>query len=112
MLEANKKAIESIKAGMKLKSLDKKARKIIEKAGYGKYFGHALGHGIGLKVHESPNVGEKSDDIVRPGMVFTIEPGIYIEGKGGVRIEDMVYINKKGEAEVLTKFPRDTIDKK
>jgi Xaa-Pro aminopeptidase len=112
VLEANKKAIESIRVGMKLKNLDKKARKIIEKAGYGKYFGHALGHGIGLKVHESPNVSEKSEDVVRAGMVFTIEPGIYIEGKGGVRIEDMVYINKKGKAEVLTKFPKDIIDRK
>ena len=107
VLEANKKAIESIRAGMKLKNLDKIARKIIEKAGYGKYFGHALGHGVGLKIHESPNVSEKSEDIVRPGMVFTIEPGIYIEGEGGVRIEDMVYINKKGEAEVLTKTTRE-----
>jgi len=103
VLEANKKAIESIRVGMKLKNLDKIARKIIEKTGYGKYFGHALGHGVGLKIHESPNVSEKSEDIIRPGMVFTIEPGIYIEDEGGVRIEDMVYINKKGEAEVLTK---------
>ena len=104
VLEANLSAIKAIKVGKKFSAIDKAARLVIEKAGYGKYFGHATGHGIGLKVHEAPSVSELSKDVVKPGMVFTIEPGIYIDGVGGVRIEDMVYVNEKGGVEVLTKF--------
>ena len=88
---------------MKCSQIDRVARGIIEKAGYGPYFGHACGHGVGLEIHEAPNISEKSEAVVKPGMVFTIEPGIYIEGIGGVRIEDMVYVNGKGKVEVLTK---------
>ena len=76
---------------------------MIEKAGYGKYFGHGTGHGVGLEVHEDPIINEKSDTAVQPGMVFTIEPGIYIDHAGGVRIEDMVYVLPNGNVEVLTK---------
>jgi len=104
VLEANQKAIQSIKLGVKLLDIDKVARDVIEKAGYGKYFGHSTGHGVGLEIHELPNVSPNSDEIVRSGMVFTIEPGVYVEGLGGVRIEDMVYVGKKGKVEVLTRF--------
>lgn len=106
VLEANLAAIEAIKAGAKFSDVDKAARSVIKKAGYEKYFGHATGHGVGLKIHEHPSVSELSDEKVMPGMVFTIEPGIYIEGVGGVRIEDMVYVNGKGETEVLTQFSK------
>ena len=106
VLEANLAAIKAIKVGRKFSEIDWAARKVIEDAGFGEYFGHSTGHGVGLIIHELPHVGEKSDDIVAPGMVFTIEPGIYIEGIGGVRIEDMVYVNSKGKVEVLTKFPK------
>lgn len=106
VLEANESAIKAVKVGEKFSKLDKVARSIIEKAGYGENFGHSTGHGVGLKIHEAPNVSEKSTDTVQPGMVFTIEPGIYIDGVGGVRIEDMVYIGDDGKVEVLTQFPK------
>ncbi len=106
VLEANERAIKAIKVGKKLGDIDKVARDFIRKAGYGKYFGHSTGHGVGLEVHEAPNVSEKSEDVVQPGMVFTIEPGIYLNHLGGVRIEDMVYVNGKGGVELLTKSPK------
>lgn len=106
VLEANMTAINSIRVDKKFSDIDKVARDIIEKEGYGEYFGHSTGHGIGLEVHELPNISINSKDVVMPGMVFTIEPGIYVEGKGGVRIEDMVYVDAKGKVEVLTKFTK------
>lgn len=106
VLEANKAGIKAVKVGKKFSEIDHAARKVIEDAGFGEYFGHSTGHGVGLIIHELPNVSAKSDDIVAPGMVFTIEPGIYIDGIGGVRIEDMVYVNERGKVEVLTKFPK------
>jgi len=103
VLKANQAAIRAVKVDRKFSEIDKAARDVIEKAGYGKYFGHSLGHGIGLEVHETPHVNEKSEDTVKPGMLFTVEPGIYIEGVGGVRIEDMVHVNGRGKVEILTK---------
>jgi Xaa-Pro aminopeptidase len=105
VLRAQRAAIESIQPGMKLKEVDKVARDIITEAGYGKHFGHGLGHGIGLNVHEFPSVSFRSKDSVTEGMVFTIEPGIYIPGWGGVRIEDDIAIIN-GKAQVLTKSPK------
>ena len=102
VLAANQAAIGVVKVGTKFSDIDKAARQVIEKAGYGKYFTHSTGHGTGLEVHEAPRVSVHSKEVVKPGMVFTIEPGIYVEGKGGVRIEDMVYIDEKGRVEVLT----------
>ena len=107
VLEANRAAIETIKVGMKLADVDQAARDVIERAGYGEYFTHSTGHGTGLEVHEAPHVGQKSKERVLPGMVFTIEPGIYVPGKGGVRIEDMVYIKPNGKVEVLTACRKD-----
>lgn len=102
VLEANMEAIKAVKVGMKFSDLDKVARQVIEKAGFGKYFTHSTGHGTGLEVHEAPAVSARSKEKIRPGMVFTVEPGIYVPGKAGVRIEDMVYVNLRGEVEVLT----------
>ena len=77
------------------------AAKVIEEAGYKDQFGHGLGHGVGLEVHETPYLGESSDDTLEEGMVFTIEPGIYLPGEGGVRIEDVVVL-EDGRARVLS----------
>jgi Xaa-Pro aminopeptidase len=105
VLRAQRTAIASIQPGMNLKDVDKTARDVITEAGYGKHFGHGLGHGIGLNVHEAPTVSPRSKDKVTEGMVFTIEPGIYIPGWGGIRIEDDVAI-VHGKAHVLTKSPK------
>ena len=98
--KAHDKAIEAIKVGMKAKDIDKIASEIIDKAGYGKYFIHSTGHGVGLDIHELPVISNKSETIIEENMVFTIEPGIYLEGEFGVRIEDMVVI-KNGKAEIF-----------
>ncbi|MFO8010230.1 MAG: aminopeptidase P family protein [Dehalococcoidia bacterium] len=90
VLRAQSVAMESIKSGMRGSEVDSKAREVITEAGYGENFGHGLGHGVGLESHERPGLGPNSVDILKPGMVFTIEPGIYIPGWGGVRIEDMI----------------------
>ena len=106
VLEANQKAIAAIKVGRKLSKIDQVARDVINQAGFGDHFGHSTGHGVGLEIHESPTVSEKSTEVIQPGMIFTIEPGIYLDNIGGVRIEDMVYVNEKGGVEVLSKFDK------
>lgn len=103
---ARQAAINNIKTGIKAEKIDAIARNLIKKSGYGEKFGHATGHGVGMDIHELPKINNKSKDIILPGMVFTIEPGIYIEGFGGVRIEDMVYV-KENAIEVLTNIPRE-----
>lgn len=105
VLTAQEKAIKSIKAGVKAKGIDKPARDFIKEKGYGDYFGHGTGHGIGLTVHERPVISWRSADSIEKGMVFTIEPGIYLPGTGGARIEDIVAVEENG-AEVLTTLPR------
>ena len=94
--EANKAAIRAARPGMTAGELDAVARGIIERAGYGKAFGHALGHGVGLEIHEWPVARKGSEMVLEPGMVVTIEPGIYLEDKLGVRIEDLILITKTG----------------
>ncbi|MFH1012352.1 MAG: Xaa-Pro peptidase family protein [Candidatus Peregrinibacteria bacterium] len=107
--EANQAAIAAIAVGKKASEVDQAARDVIKKARYGRYFGHSTGHGVGLEVHEAPTVGAKGEALIAPGMVFTIEPGIYLNRLGGVRIEDMVYVNPQGKVEVLTTFPKKLI---
>lgn len=102
--EAHDRAIEGIQPGTPICEIDQIARDHIQKAGYGDYFGHGLGHGIGLAVHEDPVVNGDNKGLIQEGMVFTVEPGIYIPGWGGVRIEDMVLVKESG-AEVLTYLP-------
>lgn len=99
--------VDAVKAGVPLKEFDIAARSVIQDSGFGEYFNNRVGHGLGIEVHEAPSIHHLNDDIAQKGMVFTIEPGIYIPGYGGVRIEEEVYINEEGEAEVLTGSPRD-----
>jgi Xaa-Pro aminopeptidase len=106
VLEAQYAAEQGIKPGMIGKEADSIARKVIEEAGHGENYGHGLGHGVGLAVHEKPGVGRLSEDVLKPGMVFTVEPGIYLPGWGGVRIEDMVIMREDG-VEVLTQASKD-----
>jgi Xaa-Pro aminopeptidase len=101
VLKAQLAAEQSIRPGMTGKQADDIARQVIEEAGYGENYGHGLGHGVGLAVHEKPEVGRLSEDVLEPGMVFTVEPGIYLPGWGGVRIEDIVVMREDG-VEVLT----------
>ncbi len=100
---ANEAAEAMVKPGVKFSDIDKTARKIIEDAGYGPYFTHRLGHGIGLECHEPKDVSSSNDDIVHEGYCFSIEPGIYLPGKCGVRIEDLVVVTKDG-CEVLNHY--------
>lgn len=94
--QAQLKAIAEIKPGMTCTKADAIARQVIEEAGYGERFGHSLGHGVGLATHEAPSVGPNSSEILEPGMVFTVEPGIYLPGWGGVRLEEMVVLTETG----------------
>jgi Xaa-Pro aminopeptidase len=102
VLGAQLTALATIKSGMNGEQADQLSRVIIEQAGYGAAFGHGLGHGVGLATHESPRLGPRSSDELADGMVFTIEPGIYIPGWGGIRIEDTVML-KSGKIEILTR---------
>jgi Xaa-Pro aminopeptidase len=96
VLKAQQKAIEACKEGLTCGELDNKARKYINDMGYGEEFGHGLGHGVGLEVHEGPTVTKNNKTILKENMVITIEPGIYIPGLGGIRIEDMLVVKKNG----------------
>ncbi|QCX34163.1 aminopeptidase P family protein [Caloramator sp. E03] len=106
VLEANKRAIERVKPGVKFCDIDAAARDYIESKGYGKYFTHRTGHSIGIEVHDFGDVSSVNNDILKPGMIFSIEPGIYLEGEVGVRIEDLVLVTEDG-CEVLNKFPKE-----
>lgn len=107
VLKANLKAIEIIKPGIKFSDIDGAARKVIEEAGYGQYFIHRLGHGIGMDVHEPYDVSGSNNMIVEEGMCFSIEPGIYIKDSVGVRIEDLVVVTKD-RVEVLNKLSKNS----
>lgn len=105
VLQANLAGIAAVKPGKLLKDVDNAARKVISDAGYGNYFTHRTGHGIGIEVHEFPDVSSVCDMVLEEGMTFTIEPGIYLEGKFGVRIEDVVLVTKDG-CEILNAYPK------
>ncbi|WP_433945779.1 M24 family metallopeptidase [Paenibacillus sp. SN-8-1] len=105
VLEANEQAIRSIKPGVSFASIDLAARTVIDEAGYGEYFMHRLGHGLGIDVHEYPSIHGQNEALLQEGNVFTVEPGVYIAGLGGVRIEDDIVVTADG-VEVLTSFPK------
>ena len=107
VLNAQETAISEVACGRQCADIDKVARDIIEKAGYGKEFGHSLGHSVGIEIHETPNFSPKSTDITEEGNVITVEPGIYVEGFGGVRIEDVVVVGEKTRN--LTDFNKELI---
>jgi Xaa-Pro aminopeptidase len=106
VLRAQQAAFRAVRPGAVAKDIDAAARSVIEQAGHGPHFNHGLGHGIGLQVHEAPSVRALSEARLEPGMVFTLEPGIYLPGWGGVRIEDDVLVTPGG-AELLSGVPRE-----
>jgi Xaa-Pro aminopeptidase len=104
--EAQLAAIAAVRPGASVGEVDEAARKVLRKAGLGRYFTHSTGHGVGLEIHEAPRVAAGQEDLLQPGMVITIEPGVYFPGKWGVRIEDMVAV-REGGCEVLTPTGKD-----
>jgi Xaa-Pro aminopeptidase len=106
--EAHDKAVALVRPGVSIHEVDAAARDHIRNGGYGDYFGHGLGHGVGLAVHEDPTINAENKNVLQEGMVFTIEPGIYVPNLGGVRLEDMVRVTSQG-AEVLTYLPKELI---
>jgi len=99
--ESQQLAIDAVRPGIPVSAVDEAARKVLRKVGLGRHFTHSTGHGVGLEIHEAPRVAAGQSEILRPGMVITIEPGVYFPGKWGVRIEDMVAVTATG-CEVLT----------
>lgn len=105
-LNAQLSALKEVRPGAACRDIDAVARGIIAEAGYGDYFGHGLGHGVGIEIHEAPRLNKLSDVVLEPGMVVTVEPGIYLPGKGGVRIEDLVVVTSDG-CDILTTSPKE-----
>jgi len=112
VLEAQLAGLAAVKPGVQGRDVDAAGRKVIDAAGYGMYFGHGIGHGVGLNVHEDPSAGKKGEKVLGPGMVVTVEPGIYIPGFGGCRIEDIVVVTETG-CRILSCSPKElrVIDK-
>jgi Xaa-Pro aminopeptidase len=106
VLEAQLASIAAVRPGVSVAEVDAAARKVLKKAGLGRYFTHSTGHGVGLEIHEIPRVAAGQEEILRPGMVITVEPGVYFPGKWGIRIEDMVAVTESGR-EVLTPTGKD-----
>lgn len=104
-LTAQRIALEAIRPGIPCREVDAIARDLIRDAGYGAHFGHGLGHGVGLEIHESPRLNMHSEAVLEAGMVVTVEPGVYLPGKGGVRIEDLVVVTEDG-CDILTNAPK------
>jgi Xaa-Pro aminopeptidase len=109
VLTAQLAAIDAIRPGVTCEEVDRVARKIISKAGFGRAFGHGLGHGTGLEIHEAPRLAAGQKTKLRPGMIVTVEPGIYLPGWGGVRIEDDILVTRTGH-EVLSDVPKQLDD--
>ena len=108
VLKAQQAALETIRAGVTGHEVDLAARGVIEAAGFGESFGHATGHSVGLEIHEEPRCSPNAGAVLQPGVIMTVEPGIYLEGKFGVRIEDMVAVTQDG-CENLTKSSKELI---
>ena len=108
VLKAQLKGLQAAKNGAVACDVDMSARDVIVEAGHGNNFGHSLGHGVGLEIHEKPSVSPSGNVVLRPGMVFSIEPGVYIPGWGGVRIEDLVVLTDRG-LKIMTKSPKELI---
>ncbi|MCD5407862.1 Xaa-Pro peptidase family protein [Candidatus Bipolaricaulota bacterium] len=108
VLQANRAGLEAVQAGISGQEADQAARKVIQEAGHGEHFGHGLGHGVGLEVHEGPRLSPTSEDTLEAGMVVTVEPGVYLPGKFGVRIEDLVVVRPDG-CEILSSFPKEEL---
>ncbi len=106
---AQEKALKAIRTGVSFRTIDAAARDVISRAGYGKYFGHGTGHGVGLAIHEAPSISPRGRGFAEEGIVFTVEPGIYIPGWGGVRLEDMIRVTGRGY-EKLTVLSKDLED--
>jgi Xaa-Pro aminopeptidase len=106
VLKAQLAGIEAIRPGVTCEEVDRAARSVIEKAGYGKQFGHGLGHGVGLEIHEAPRLAQGQTRELKPGMIITVEPGVYFPEWGGIRIEDDVLVTRTGH-EVLTSVTKD-----
>jgi Xaa-Pro aminopeptidase len=108
VLKAQIEALNGASSGKSGREIDAIAREMISKSGYGEKFGHGLGHGVGLEIHEEPRLSFTGEKIMENGMVVTVEPGIYLEGLGGVRIEDMIVINND-QPLILTSAPKELI---
>ncbi len=108
VLQANRVGLAAVAPGKSGQEVDRAARAVIEAAGLGDRFGHGLGHGLGLEVHEGPRVAPASEDVLAPGHVITIEPGVYFPGRFGIRIEDVVVVTAEG-GQVLSTFPKDEL---
>ncbi|MBI5571050.1 MAG: aminopeptidase P family protein [Desulfomonile tiedjei] len=106
--QAHMRALEVIKPGIHARRVDAAARKVIADGGYGKHFLHGLGHGVGLEIHEPPYLSPRGRGTLEEGMVFTVEPGVYVEGVGGVRLESLIYLDRNGP-DILSEMPKDLI---
>lgn len=109
VLEAQEKALAALRPGVQGKEVDRVARSFIAERGYGEHFGHGLGHSVGLAIHETPTLSTREENVLEPGMVLTVEPGIYLPGWGGVRIEDLAVVTEDG-CRVLTKAPKTLLE--
>jgi Xaa-Pro aminopeptidase len=106
--QAQQAAVEAVRPGESVGQVDRAARNVLKQKGFARYFTHSTGHGVGLEIHEAPRVAAGQTDVLQPGMVVTIEPGAYLPGQGGVRIEDMVVVTEQG-CEVLTPTPKELL---
>jgi Xaa-Pro aminopeptidase len=108
VLEAQLAGLEAVRAGVGGRDADAAARRVIDAAGHGEHFGHGLGHGVGMEIHEGPRLSQRSDSVLEVGNVVTVEPGVYLPGRFGVRIEDLVVVTETG-CDILTSVPKDLI---